>query len=115
MERGNSQQSPACLEPILDKSEIHKILEGMFLQQVMDVLSPCLKIRHSQSSVADSLDSENHTSQLVDSPSESMPEIVGTMASQILPTSDLDFVKSEILQRTGALLPLKRNINCSLQ
>jgi hypothetical protein len=100
MDQEMSQLPPAHCERILDKTEIHRILEGMFLHQVMDLLSPCFKVRQSH-------DSDGHfdkcSSQMADlsSPSESLPKILEP-TSQFNLKSALDFIKLEISQRTGA-------------
>jgi hypothetical protein len=96
MESENDQQSSALFDGNLDKVQVHRILEGMFMQQVMELLGPCFR-QQKRSSCFEccSLQLDNKSS-----PSESIPEIVAR-EPQVESPSDLDCVKSEILKRTG--------------
>jgi hypothetical protein len=106
MECRYSQQSPEFSERTLDKQEIHRILEGLFMQQVMELLGPCFKTRRTSTS-----DDRSCSSQMVDlsSPSESIPEIVGAVpeivgaVAQSDEVLNLDFLMSEISQRIGRI------------
>jgi len=85
---------------VLEKEEIHRILEGLFMQQVLALLSPCFK-KSRQSSSRQSSESIPTGSFDMCSPSDSIPEIV-SQASQPDSLPDLECVWSEILQRTGS-------------
>jgi hypothetical protein len=81
------------------------MLEGLFMQQAMELLGPCFKTRRRHSSTPDDRScSSQISSQMVDlsSPSESIPEIVGAV-SQSDEVLNLDFVMSEISQRIGRI------------
>ena len=88
------------------------MLEGLFMQQAMELLGPCFKTRRRHSSTPDDRScSSQISSQMVDlsSPSESIPEIVGAVpeivgaVSQSDEVLNLDFVMSEISQRIGRI------------
>jgi hypothetical protein len=99
---GNSFNEIGCVT--LDKVEIHRILEGMFMQQVLALLLPCFKKSNRSSREA----TLPHSEDAVDfsSPSDSFPVIASQSTQQ---HSDhergqpaLDFVMSEISLRTGS-------------
>jgi hypothetical protein len=84
---------------ILEKSEIQRILEGIFMQQALALLSPCFKKSQRNASDEGRSSTPAHAVDLC-SPSESMPEIV-SQRSHADPAPNLEFVWSEISQRTG--------------
>ena len=95
---------------ILEKEEIHRILEGIFMQQVLALLGPCLK-KTRQSASRQSSESIPTSSVDMCSPSDdhSIPEIV-SQAAQPDRLPDLECVWSEILQRTGPSSVLSNTI-----
>ena len=95
----NSFSERGCVT--LEKVEIHRILEGMFMQQVLALLLPCFKkpIRSSrEATLPNSEDAVDFSS-----PSDSFPAI-STQSTQHHSDHepDLDFVMSEISLRTGS-------------
>lgn len=118
---GQSQQSSALPESMsemgaqrtasstivfLEKAEIHRILEGMFMQQVMDFLIPCFKRTYRSSSDLETQSSHANMDDL-SSPSESIPVTVAPDSvrepNQAGQTIHLDDICSEISSRTGCV------------
>jgi hypothetical protein len=102
---------PSSTVVFLEKVEIHRILEGMFMQQVMGFLSPCFK-RIDRSSM-DSTTQSNHANiDDLSSPSESIPVTVAPdrESYQADQTIHLDSICSEISSRTGFIIYINMRV-----
>jgi hypothetical protein len=105
MSEMGAQRSASSTIVFLEKAEIHRILEGMFMQQVMDILIPCFKRTYRSSSDLETQSSHANMDDL-SSPSESIPVTVAPDVrepNQAGQTIHLDDICSEISSRTGCV------------